>query len=162
MAVFLAALWFDVSTAWLPTARRAMHRRAVGMRESAAGDSSSTLVTFTSNAAAYLDDVKEKLEMTDLLLRLGVRAGGGGDAGMGKLEYSYILDTCKAEDVRPDDHVDVHDDLGVRCVVAPEALEALRGVNIDYSDALVGGGFLFHNPNADKTCGCGRSFDYNA
>jgi iron-sulfur cluster assembly 1 len=32
------------------------------------------------------------------------------------------------------------------------------GMELDYSDALIGGGFLFQNPNATKTCGCGKSF----
>jgi iron-sulfur cluster assembly 1 len=32
------------------------------------------------------------------------------------------------------------------------------GMELDYSDALIGGGFAFQNPNATKTCGCGKSF----
>ena len=35
----------------------------------------------------------------------------------------------------------------------------LRGLRVDYSDKVVGGGFLFSNPNAKKTCGCSRTFD---
>src|SRR5487761_1732727 len=34
----------------------------------------------------------------------------------------------------------------------------LEGAEIDYVDALMGGGFTIHNPNATRTCGCGHSF----
>lgn len=38
----------------------------------------------------------------------------------------------------------------------------MYGMELDYSDALIGGGFAFQNPNATKTCGCGKSFATNA
>ena len=44
-------------------------------------------------------------------------------------------------------------------VRVPKSLLFLYGLNLDYSDALIGGGFSFHNPNADSTCGCGKSFE---
>jgi iron-sulfur cluster assembly accessory protein len=47
---------------------------------------------------------------------------------------------------------------GFRLVCDPQSLLYLFGMRLDYSDALVGGGFQFHNPNAESTCGCGKSF----
>jgi hypothetical protein len=43
-------------------------------------------------------------------------------------------------------------------VCDPKSLLFLFGMQLDYSDALIGGGFSFKNPNATKTCGCGKSF----
>lgn len=43
-------------------------------------------------------------------------------------------------------------------VCDPKSLLFLYGMQLDYSDALIGGGFSFKNPNATQTCGCGKSF----
>ena len=43
-------------------------------------------------------------------------------------------------------------------VCDPKSLLFLFGMQLDYSDALIGGGFSFQNPNASQTCGCGKSF----
>ena len=70
---------------------------------------------------------------------------------------SYIMDMMKPEDqVEEGDTEVVYD--GVRCVIDPKSLLFLYGLKLDYSDALIGGGFSFFNPNADETCGCGKSF----
>lgn len=47
---------------------------------------------------------------------------------------------------------------GFRLVCDAQSLLYLFGMRLDYSDALVGGGFQFQNPNAEDTCGCGKSF----
>lgn len=46
----------------------------------------------------------------------------------------------------------------VRVAVDGKSLLFLFGMQIDYSDALVGGGFKFINPNSQESCGCGKSF----
>lgn len=43
-------------------------------------------------------------------------------------------------------------------VCDPKSMLFLFGMQLDYSDALIGGGFSFSNPNATQTCGCGKSF----
>ena len=48
---------------------------------------------------------------------------------------------------------------GVRCVIDPKSLLYLFGLQLDYSTELIGGGFNFQNPNAETTCGCGKSFN---
>jgi iron-sulfur cluster assembly protein len=85
----------------------------------------------------------------DLCLRVGVR--GGGCSGM-----SYTMDFEQAQNIRPEDEVFDYEDFKVVC--DPKSLLYLYGLVLDYSNALIGGGFQFTNPNADQTCGCGKSF----
>ncbi len=47
---------------------------------------------------------------------------------------------------------------GVRVWLPSEFAMLLNGINIDFLDQLVGGGFKVENPNASSTCGCGKSF----
>jgi iron-sulfur cluster assembly protein len=86
---------------------------------------------------------------TDLCLRVGVR--NGGCSGM-----SYLMDFESPENIRPDDEVYEYDSFQVVC--DPKSLLYLYGLVLDYSTALIGGGFQFTNPNASQTCGCGNSF----
>ena len=80
-------------------------------------------------------------------LRLGVK--GGGCSGL-----SYVLgfdETAKANDK-------VFTVGGVTVFVDPKSLLYLSGTVLDFSDGLNGKGFVFNNPQASKTCGCGSSF----
>jgi len=86
---------------------------------------------------------------TDLCLRVGVR--GGGCSGM-----SYTMDFEQMSNIRPDDEVYDYD--GFQVICDPKSLLYIYGMMLDYSNALIGGGFQFTNPNADQTCGCGKSF----
>ncbi len=83
-------------------------------------------------------------------LRMGVRAGGC--SGM-----SYVMDVTDAGSIEGSDTVLEYRE-GIRCVVDAKSLIYLFGLRLDYSDALIGGGFSFHNPNAEESCGCGKSF----
>lgn len=47
---------------------------------------------------------------------------------------------------------------GVKIVIDPKSLLFLRGTELDFTDGLNGTGFVFKNPNAKRTCGCGSSF----
>jgi iron-sulfur cluster assembly protein/iron-sulfur cluster insertion protein len=47
---------------------------------------------------------------------------------------------------------------GVQLLVDPTSLAYLDGTNIDFDDGLHGKGFELKNPNAQSTCGCGKSF----
>ena len=80
-------------------------------------------------------------------LRLGVL--GGGCSG---LSYQFKFDTRQ----RPNDRVFEFD--GVRIVVDPKSLLYLHGMTLDYKESLMFSGFVFENPNAQKSCGCGTSF----
>lgn len=85
----------------------------------------------------------------DLCLRVGVRQGGC--SGM-----SYMMDFEDISQVRSDD--EVYDYEGFKIVCDRKSMLYLYGLMLDYSDAMIGGGFQFTNPNANQTCGCGKSF----
>ena len=80
-------------------------------------------------------------------LRVGVK--GGGCSG---LSYSLGFDS----EAREGDKVIDKD--GIRLFVDPKSLFYLSGTHLDFTDGLNGRGFVFNNPNAAKTCGCGSSF----
>ena len=80
-------------------------------------------------------------------LRVGVK--GGGCSG---LSYSLGFD----KEPREGDKVLKID--GVQLFIDPKSLFYLSGTQLDYTDGLNGRGFVFNNPNASKTCGCGSSF----
>lgn len=86
-----------------------------------------------------------------MVLRMGVR--NGGCSGL-----SYVMDFSAVEDIQEDDEVDDYAAEGVQCVVDSKSLLYLYGLELDYSDELIGGGFKFFNPNAEDSCGCGSSF----
>ena len=74
---------------------------------------------------------------------------GGGCSG-----FSYKMGFD--DSVKDDDHsVDIK---GVKVVVDQKSRLYLDGVEIDFHDGLMGKGFVFNNPNASGTCGCGESF----
>ncbi len=98
-----------------------------------------------------LEQVKRLREQqgSDLTLRVGVRQGGC--SGM-----SYTMDFIDSESVT--EHDEVYDYDGFQVVCDRKSLLYLYGLMLDYSNALIGGGFQFTNPNATQTCGCGSSF----
>ncbi|HZG84630.1 iron-sulfur cluster assembly accessory protein [Paenibacillus sp.] len=85
--------------------------------------------------------------VADAYLRLGVKTGGcsGFTYGMG-------IDTDATD---ADDTIDVK---GLKVVMEKDSVKYLRGLQIDYKESAMGGGFTIHNPNAIATCGCGSSF----
>jgi iron-sulfur cluster assembly accessory protein len=88
------------------------------------------------------------------VLRVGVRSGGC--SGM-----SYTMDFIEAAEIRSDDEQYVYEPTGApsfTVVSDPKSLLYIYGMQLDFSSALIGGGFNFTNPNASQTCGCGRSF----
>ncbi|KAL7529616.1 hypothetical protein ACHAXR_003053 [Thalassiosira sp. AJA248-18] len=86
-----------------------------------------------------------------LILRMGVR--NGGCSGL-----SYVMDFSTADDIEEEDEVDNYENEGIQCVVDAKSLLYLYGLELDFSDELIGGGFKFFNPNAEENCGCGSSF----
>jgi len=82
----------------------------------------------------------------DEFLRIGVK--GGGCSGM-----TYVLGFDKREE---DD--EVHDIQGIPVVMKQAHGLYLFGMEVDFSDGLNARGFVFNNPNASSTCGCGTSF----
>jgi iron-sulfur cluster assembly accessory protein len=88
------------------------------------------------------------------LLRVGVRSGGC--SGM-----SYTMDFITATEIQADDERYTYEPSGApsfEVVCDPKSLLYIYGMQLDFSSALIGGGFNFSNPNATQTCGCGSSF----
>lgn len=71
---------------------------------------------------------------------------------------SYHMDFEKDANVSETDMVLDYDNGDFKMVCDTKSLLYLFGMRLDYSDALIGGGFQFHNPNATDSCGCGKSF----
>ncbi len=107
----------------------------------------SSPVKLTPSAIA---EVKRLMAESDFeqgaFLRLGVK--GGGCTGL-----SYVLEFGK-----PDSGDEVYDIEGVPVIMTPAHGMYLFGMEVDYQGGLNSRGFVFHNPNATKTCGCGSSF----
>ena len=105
------------------------------------------VVSMTSRAADKLKEIITKQGRDDLALRVYVTPGGcsGFSYGMTFAEGSEDDDTLIEQD-------------GVRIVVDPMSAMYIKGSEIDFVDALMGGGFALRNPNAVSSCGCGQSF----
>merc|ERR1711957_276410 len=104
------------------------------------------------NAMNRLRELKSKQSPDSyMVLRMGVR--NGGCSGL-----SYVMDFSTEDEIEEDDAVDEYDEEGVRCVVDAKSMLYLYGLELDYGDELIGGGFKFFNPNAEESCGCGSSF----
>ena len=105
-------------------------------------------ITLTEKAAAQVARVKQENNIpAEHGLRLGVK--GGGCSGL-----SYVL----GFDEKPNEKDKVFTVQGVTVFIDPNSLFYLGGTVLDFSDGLNGKGFVFNNPQATKTCGCGSSF----
>ncbi|AGY59695.1 HesB/IscA family protein [Gloeobacter kilaueensis] len=105
-------------------------------------------IQMTENALAEVRRLCEG-RSEDLILRVGVK--GGGCSGL-----TYTMDFEDAANIGERDEVFDHD--GFKLVSDKKSLLFLYGLVLDYSDELLGGGFQFNNPNAERTCSCGSSF----
>jgi iron-sulfur cluster assembly protein len=105
-------------------------------------------ILLTEAALKHVLALRER-QGKDLFLRVGVRQGGC--SGM-----SYMMDFEDPSKVRENDQVFDYD--GFKIVCDPKSMLYLYGLVLDYSDAMIGGGFQFTNPNAAQSCGCGKSF----
>ena len=102
-------------------------------------------VTYTAKKQAFRlmeDDGKD-----GFFIRVGVE--GGGCSG---LMYQLTFDNEEKEGDK------AFEDNGIKVVVDKKSYLYLIGTTLDFSGGLNGKGFVFNNPNAGRTCGCGESF----
>lgn len=105
-------------------------------------------LTLTEKATAQVRKIMTENSIPESHgLRLSVK--GGGCSGL-----SYVL----GFDEHPGEKDKVLECHGVKVFVDPKSLFYLSGTVLDFSDGLNGKGFVFNNPQATKTCGCGSSF----
>jgi len=104
------------------------------------------MVTVTPKAVGKIREAFQR-EGVNGGLRLGVL--GGGCSG---LSYQFKFDIKP----RPTDQILNFDD--VKVFIDPKSLVFLDGMTLDWKDSLIQSGFVFENPNAKKSCGCGTSF----
>ena len=106
------------------------------------------MITVSDSAKAHaLELMSQDSKPGDTFIRVGVDSGGCSGLSY-KLEFDNVL--------REGDQV--FEDKGIRIVVDRKSFLYLAGTVLDYSGGLNGKGFVFNNPNASRTCGCGESF----
>lgn len=103
----------------------------------------------TERAAQEVKTILEQqsLPTDSTFLRLGVK--GGGCSG-----FNYSLDLTESKSETDEEF----DSFGVKVVCDAKSYLYLNGTTLDFKDEIMGRGFVFNNPNATHTCGCGSSF----
>ena len=90
---------------------------------------------------------EEGFDASKDFVRVGVKSGGCSG-----LSYELNFDQQKADTDK------LFEDNAVRIIVDKKSFLYLVGTTLEYSGGLNGKGFVFNNPNAQRTCGCGESF----
>ena len=106
------------------------------------------MLTLTAPAAEKVKSLLKEEGDEAMALRVAVRPGGCSG-----FSYEMFFD---AEVDSDDQVVEFH---GVRLVVDSASAPHLEGAEVDYRDGLQGAGFAINNPNVERTCGCGQSFN---
>jgi iron-sulfur cluster assembly protein len=107
-----------------------------------------TEISLTEKAISEIKRIMSENQVPDNYgLRVGVK--GGGCSG-----FTYTL----GFDAEAKDGDSTIEDREVKLFIDGKSLFYLSGTELDFSDGLNGKGFVFSNPNATKTCGCGDSF----
>ena len=111
------------------------------------GGNRSKAIALTDSAVDKVAELLAQEGNAELALRVAVRPGGCSG-----FSYEMFFDS----DIAPDDIASEAG--GVRVVVDPASADLLKGAVLDFKDGLQGAGFAIDNPNATRSCGCGKSF----
>ena len=106
------------------------------------------MLQISDNAAKLIRKMTRKNGMPDGGLRIGIKAGGCSG-----LSYTFAWEASP----RDGDHVFEGPD-GSKVWVDRKSFQYIDGTTLDYDTSLVSKGFIFNNPNAKSSCGCGTSF----
>ncbi|MBW8782273.1 MAG: iron-sulfur cluster assembly accessory protein [Verrucomicrobia bacterium] len=104
------------------------------------------MITLSPRAANQVRTMQAELPANGRPLRVLIETGGCSG-----FQYGMSFD-----DPKPDDQS--FESEGITIVIDPASLAYLNGSHIDFDDGLHGKGFEIKNPNAQSTCGCGKSF----
>lgn len=105
------------------------------------------MITISETAAGQLKTMLAEQEVPNMFLRLGVTPGGCSG-----FSYAMGFDDNETEQ---DVYLEIE---GLKVVVAKDDVRFLNGLEIDFEESGMTGGFTINNPNAIATCGCGSSF----
>ena len=105
------------------------------------------IVNLTDNAREELKKLFTNESNNPDGVRLSLLAGGCSG-----LSYHLEFDKIKEKDL-------VDEDEGIKVIIDPKSALYINGLAVDYQGGLSGRGFIFTNPNATKSCGCGTSFN---
>ena len=105
------------------------------------------MITLTDSASRKVAELMKQEQEDDLSLRVAVKPGGCSGFG-----YEIFFDTEQREEDKSQTFGDV------RVIIDPQSSSLLEGAEMDYKDGLESQGFSISNPNAQRTCGCGKSF----
>src|SRR5208282_6933716 len=108
-------------------------------------------ITLSETAAREIKTIIQQQELPNEATRLRVGVKGGGCSG-----FSYMLDLTEENKTDGDEEMESH---GVKILCDTRSFIYLNGTEIDFRDEVMGRGFVFKNPNATSTCGCGSSFN---
>lgn len=108
-------------------------------------------ISLSDSALDHLVKLGKDKGQTPVVLRVGVKSGGC--SGM-----SYVMDFEEGEQKNGDVVMMEGENESIEIRIDPKSLLYLFGLQLDYSNELIGGGFKFKNPNASSSCGCGTSF----
>ena len=106
------------------------------------------MLQITENAGKLINKMTAKNGIPQGGLRIGIKAGGCSG-----LSYMFAWEA----EPRAGDHV-FDGPEGSKVFVDPKSFRFLEGTTLDYDTSLVSKGFIFSNPHAKSTCGCGTSF----
>ena len=106
-----------------------------------------TGIAVTPEASSHLSEIMANDGKAGFGLKVGVK--GGGCSG---LQYELTFEKNPKKDEK------IFESNGLKIFVDLKSYLYLRGLTLDFSGGLNGKGFVFENPNAVKTCGCGTSF----
>lgn len=105
------------------------------------------MITISNSAKNRLLQLLKKDDMNRSFVRVGVESGGCSG-----LSYKLDFDDKKNADD------EIVENNGITLIVNKKSFLYLVGTTLEFSDGLNGKGFVFNNPNASRTCGCGESF----
>ena len=117
--------------------------------ETATSQPTATGIILSETAAREIRTIIQQQELDAEKVRLRVGVKGGGCSG-----FSYVLDLTESQK-ETDETFEQH---GIKIICDPKSLLYLGGTVIDFKDEIMGRGFVFQNPNASSSCGCGSSF----
>lgn len=114
-----------------------------------ANETTQTGIILTESAAREIRNIIQQQELDADKVRLRVGVKGGGCSG-----FSYVLDLTESHK----DTDEIFEQHGIKIVCDPKSLLYLGGTTVDFKDEIMSRGFVFKNPNATSSCGCGSSF----